>query len=163
MPETTPNADEKRLYIDTAPSGGSPTYARIGTGVTTVTPALNPTVKTVQYINMLSAKNTKTAYNKQFAISGEKVVGDPALDFMLGLAEKVGGDCDTTLVSYNTWDTETTGSYPAKRYNVMISITNDGTLAGGDTQAIEATVYVNSAATEGTFNPTTKEFTPDVV
>lgn len=159
MPETTPNADEKRLYLDTTPSGETRLYARIGTGVTTVTPAFNPTVKTVQYINMLSSKNTKTAYNKQFAISGERVVGDAAMDFIMSLAEKVGADCETTLVSYNTWDTETTGSYPAKLYSVMISVANDGTLAGGDTQAVEATMYVNSEATEGTFNPTTKVFT----
>lgn len=159
MSETTPNADEKRLYLDTTPSGETRLYARIGTGVTTVTPAFNPTVKTVQYINMLSSKNTKTAYNKQYAISGERVVGDAAMDFIMGLAEKVGSDCETTLVSYNTWDTATEGAYPAKRYDVMIAVANDGTLAGGDTQAVEATMYVNSAATEGTFNPTTKTFT----
>ena len=159
MSETTPNADEKRLYLDTTPSGETRLYARIGTGVTTVTPAFNPTVKTVQYINMLSSKNTKTAYNKQYAISGERVVGDAAMDFIMGLAEKVGSDCETTLVSYNTWDTATEGAYPAKRYDVMIAVANDGTLAGGDTQAVEATMYVNSAATEGTFNPTTKAFT----
>ncbi len=159
MSETTPNADEKRLYLDTTPSGETRLYARIGTGVTTVTPAFNPTVKTVQYINMLSSKNTKTAYNKQYAISGERVVGDAAMDFIMGLAEKVGSDCETTLISYNTWDTATEGAYPAKRYDVMIAVANDGTLAGGDTQAVEATMYVNSAATEGTFNPTTKAFT----
>lgn len=159
MPETTPNADEKRLYLDTTPSEATATYNRIGTGVTTVTPAFNPTVKTVQYINMLSSKNTKTAYNKQYAISGERVVGDAAMDFIMGLAEKVGADVETTLVSYNTWDIATEGAYPAKRYDVMIAVANDGTLAGGDTQAVEATMYVNSAATEGTFNPTTNAFT----
>lgn len=159
MPESTPIATNKRLYADTTPTGSTRAYARIGTGVTTVTPSYNPTVKTVQYINMPAAKNTRTAYNKQFGIGGERVVGDRFMDYLIGLAEKVGGDCETTLVSYNDWDTAIDGAYPAKRYNVMISVTNDGTLAGGDTQAIEATVFVNSEATDGTFNPTTLAFT----
>lgn len=159
MSESTPIATNKRLYADTTPTAATRAYARIGNGVTTVTPSYNPTVKTVQYINMPAAKNTRTAYNKQFGISGERVVGDTFMDYLIGLAEKVGGDCETTLVSYNDWDTAVEGAYPAKRYNVMISVTNDGTLAGGDTQAIEATVFVNSEATAGTFNPTTSEFT----
>lgn len=159
MSESTPIATSKRLYADTTPVGATRAYARIGTGITTVTPAYNPTVKTVQYINMAASKNTRTAYSKQFGMSGERVVGDDFMDFVIGLAEKVGGDCETTLVSYDDWDTPTDGAYPAKRYNVMISVTNDGTLAGGDTQAIEFTVFVNSEATAGTFNPTTKAFT----
>ncbi len=159
MPETTPNADEKRLFIDKTPAGETRNYVRVGTGITSATPALNPTVKTVQYINMISSKNTKTAYNKQIGFSGERVVGDDFMDYAIALAEKVGGDCETTMVVYNTWDTATEGAYPAKRYNIMISITNDGTLTGGDTQAIEGTIFINSAATVGTFNPTTKAFT----
>jgi hypothetical protein len=157
MSTQTPIAVDKRLYLDTTPSATA-TYARIGDGVTSVTPSLNPTIKSVQYINMAASKNTKTAVARQYGIGGERVVGDAAMDFMIDLADKVGGDCETTLVSYNTWDTPVAEAYPAKRYDVMISISNDGTLTGGDTQAIEATMYVNSEATEGTFNPTTLEF-----
>lgn len=157
--ESTPIATSRRLFVDTTPAGATRAYARVGTGVTTVTPSYNPTIKTVQYINMASSKSSRTAYSKQFGIAGERVVGDTFMDFLIGLAEKVGGDCETTLVSYNDWDTATDGVYPAKRYNIMISVTNDGTLAGGDTQAIEATVFVNSEATAGTFNPTTLVFT----
>lgn len=159
MPETTPNADETRLYVDTTPLGETRAYARIGTGIISATPALNPNIKSVQYINRLSAKSTKTAYSKQIGLSGERVVGDPFMDYAIGLSEKVGSDCETTMVAYNTWDTETTGSYPARMYSIMISIVNDGSLVGGDSQAIEGTIYVNSEATEGTFNPTTNTFT----
>lgn len=159
MSETTPNADETRLYADTTPSGETRAYARIGTGIISATPALNPNIKSVQYINRLSAKSTKTAYNKQIGLSGERVVGDSFMDYAMGLAEKVGANCETTMVAYNTWDTATEGAYPARLYSIMISITNDGSLVGGDSQAIEGTIFVNSEPTEGTFNPTTKTFT----
>lgn len=158
MSEITPISIDRRLYLDTTPGEATALYGRLGNGITTVTPSINPTIKTVQYINMAASKNTKTAVARQFGFSGERVVGDAVMDFIIPLADKVGGDCETTMVEYNTWDTPVADAYPAKRFSVMISITNDGTLEGGNTQAIEGTVYVNSEATLGTFNPTTLAF-----
>lgn len=156
---TTPMNTDTGLYIDTTPTGETRTYAQIGEGFTGATPSLNPTVNSVHYINHKSPTSSKTAVQRQYALVGERVMGDTANDYIVGLSDATGDDAKTTLVKVDLTATPTESAYPANRYDVVIAVNNDGTLTGGTTQAIDATLYVNGDKTVGTFNLSTKTFT----
>lgn len=155
----TPMNTDTGLYLDTTPTGDSRAYGQIGEGFTGATPSLNPTVNSVHYINHKSPTSSKTGVSRQYALAGERVVGDAVNDYLVGLADSIGEDVKSTLVKVNLAATPTEGAYPAKRYDVLIVTNNDGTLTGGATQAIDVTLYVNGDATTGTFNLPTKAFT----
>lgn len=156
-----PLSYETLIYVDVDPSAG-PTYEQINKGFTSFTPTNNPTVENKQYIGDINATTSATALQINFAYSGERVIGDAANDFFASLDGKVGNDLVTTLVKANKWEPADSpeGAYKAKLYNVVIVPTNPGDLAGGSTQAISGTVYVNGDPVEGTFDPKTKTFSP---
>lgn len=161
MPDISmqPRNEDTMVFIDTKPKTASPTYARLGEGINSVTPSNSPTVTPMHYINAKNPTSTLTAINKQFAVAGEKYIGDAANEFILSLAEKTGEDVETSLVKVDMWKTAVSGGYPAIKYNIIVAVNNDGTIQGGATQAIDATFYVNGNPMEGYFNPTTKVWT----
>lgn len=163
MPEATQNIPlsyESYAFLDTTPGQSTPTYALIGEGIEAFTPTQNPQVSTKQYIHEIFATTSVTSLQKQYAYSGERVVGDAVNDFLASLEDKVGGALKTTLIVYNGWEeTETTGTFTAKKYEVVIAISNTGDRAGGATQAISGTIYVNGDPVDGTFVASTKTFT----
>lgn len=152
----TPLSYETEIYIDTTPTGSTPTYAEINKGFTGFTKTNNPTVQTQQYIGDINATTNITALGMQFAYSGERVVGDPANDYFAGLDGKIGNDLKTTIVRVNTWEDGNT----ATLYNAVVAVASDGDLAGGSTQAISGTVYVNGDPVKGSWDKSTKKFTP---
>ena len=62
------------------------------------TPSNNPTVSTKHYINMKSPHNSITAIAKQYSMSADYVKGDPCLDYIEGIEDKIGSDCVYKLV-----------------------------------------------------------------
>lgn len=164
MPNTmkTPLSYETEVYIDTTPTGGSATYAEINKGFTSFSKSNNPNVQSQQYIGDINATTQITSLGMQFAYSGERVVGDVANDFFADLDGKVGNDLKSTIVKVNLWEAEDDTAIPATLYNVVIAVGSDGDLSGGATQAISGTVYVNGDPVKGTFNRSTKAFSPSV-
>lgn len=161
-------ADEQKIplsyecyaYLDIQPGGASPSYELIGEGIDTLTPTQNPQVNTRQYIHEINATTVVTALQKQFAYSGERVVGDPVNDFLASLVDKVGDSLKTTMVVFDSWEeTETTGTYTAKKYDVVIAVSNSGDRAGGSSLSISGTIYVNGDPVDGEFVLSTKTFT----
>lgn len=154
----TPLSYETEVYIET--SAGS--YAEINKGFTGFSKTNNPSVQTQQYIGDVNATSSITALGMQFAYSGERVVGDDANDYFASLDGKVGNDLKSSLVKVNLWEAEGTNTpIPATLYNVVIAVSSDGDLSGGSTQAISGTVYVNGDPVKGTFDRSTKKFTPE--
>lgn len=165
MPEATeqkiPLSYETVILLNVTPSEETASYKRVGEGIESFVGTQNPQVSTKQYIHEINASSAITSLQKQFAYSGERVIGDDVNDFLASLVDKVGNNLKTTLIKYNTWEeTETTGTYNAKQYEVVIAPNNDGDLSGGATQAISGTIYVNGDPIEGTFAASTGTFTP---
>lgn len=156
-----PLSYESFAYLDTTPTAGTPTYELIGEGITALTPTQNPQTETKQYIHELFSTTTVTSLQKQFAYSGERVVNDPVNDYLASLEDKVGEDLKTTLIIYHDYDetSDGSGTYTAKRYDVVVAVSNPGDRSGGATLAISGTIYVNGDPTEGTFTASTKTFT----
>ena len=141
---------------------GASSFERLGEGVNSFTPSNNPTVSTKHYINMKSPHNSITAIAKQYSMSADYVKGDPCLDYIEGIEDKIGSDCVSELVDVDMSSPADGGSgtsYKAKKANITISVTQPYSIEGGANQQIEATFYVNGDLVEGKFDTGTKTFT----
>ena len=146
---------------------GDTNFERLGEGVNSFTPSNNPTVSTKHYINMKSPHNSITAIAKQYSMSADYIKGDPCLDFIEGIEDKIGSDCVSELIDVdmsspaNGGSSGTSGtSFKARKANITISVTQPYSIEGGNNQQIEATFYVNGDLVDGTFDTSSKSFTP---
>ncbi|MEG1719878.1 MAG: hypothetical protein RR306_06090 [Clostridia bacterium] len=71
-------------------------------------------------------------------------------------------ECCTDIVMVELFETATAGEYPAEKQNVSIQIDTYGGPAA-DPLTIAFTVNFRGDGSMGTFNPTTKKFTPKTV
>ena len=111
---------------------------------------------------MKSPHNSITAIAKQYSMSADYVKGDPCLDYIEGIEDKIGSDCVSELVDVDMSSPADGGSgrsYKAKKANITISVTQPYSIEGGNNQQIEATFYVNGDLVEGKFDTSTKTFT----
>lgn len=95
-------------------------------------------------------------------MSADYVKGDPCLDYIEGIEDKIGSDCMSELVDVDMSSPAEGGtgtSYKAKKANITISVTQPYSIEGGANQQIEATFYVNGDLVEGKFDTSTKTFT----
>lgn len=141
---------------------GNSTFERLGEGVNSFTPSNNPTVSTKHYINMKSPHNSITAIAKQYSMSADYVKGDPCLDYIESIEDKIGSDCVTELIDVDMSSPISDGGgtkYKARKANITISVTQPYSIEGGNNQNIEATFYVNGDLIDGSFDTSTKTFT----
>ena len=140
------------------------TFERLGEGVNSFTPSNNPTVSTKHYINMKSPHNSITAIAKQYSMSADYIKGDPCLDYIEGIEDKIGSDCVSELIDVDMSSPADGGSsgtsFKARKANITISVTQPYSIEGGNNQQIEATFYVNGDLVDGTFDTSSKSFTP---
>lgn len=120
-------------FLNTTPSEQTPTYGRMGKGITTASVAYNPTVNDEQYINEDSGTKALDKYAPSMA--GEQVAfkGDPVFDYIDGLRQKraVGDDAKTDMIMVYVYDKTGDGIYKAEKQEVAISINEFGGDAGG--------------------------------
>lgn len=154
--------DKRAVYINKTPSS-SATYKRLGEGINTFTPSNNGQISTKHYINDKFATSRRNGLQKQFAFSGDRVIGDDANDYLMGLSEKTGSEVETDIVIADLMNGTSGGTgdgayvyYNAKKYDVMIDVSNDGTIEGGQDVSIDGTFYVNGDPTVGYLKIITK-------
>ena len=149
----------RQIFIDVSGGGETATYERLGEGVTDFTPSANPTVETKHYINASSPTHKISATERQYSFSADVIKGDPCLDYIASLDGKTGDEVDTYMIDVDASGTGTSGSYPAKRYAITISLEQPYSIEGGANQVMSGTFYANGDPVEGTFNTSTKTFT----
>ena len=111
---------------------------------------------------MKSPHNSITAIAKQYSMSADYVKGDPCLDYIESIEDKIGSDCVTELIDVDMSSSISDGSgtkYKARKANITISVTQPYSIEGGNNQNIEATFYVNGDLVDGSFDTSTKTFT----
>ena len=98
-----------------------------------------------------------------YSLTGDRIKGDPANDFIAGCYDKMGDDVITTAIQYDEYEpvAESAGSFKAKKFECMVNCTNDGSGDGGAVLAVEAEIHQNGQEIEGSYNPSTKTFTAD--
>lgn len=150
---STITSEKKGVYIDVTPKGESRSYNRLGLGINTITVNNNPTVTKSRYVNQSFSSATRTGIEKSWSISGEVYEGDSVNDYLLSLSEKTGSEVETTLVvvalSKRTEDKGVV-TYPATRYKIIVNISNDGSLEGGEVVKFDGTLEAQGDPVEGT-------------
>jgi hypothetical protein len=150
MANKTITNEKRAVFINTAPDATA-VYNRVGEGINTFTPSNNGTISTKHYINDKFATSRRNGIQKQWAFSGDRVIDDPANDYLVSLTEKTGSEVETTLIIADLVDPVGTSknAYKAKKYEVMVDVTNDGSIEGGQDVAIDGTIYANGDPVEG--------------
>lgn len=147
-------------FMNTTPSAAA-TYSLIGDGVTGGSISYNPQVEEETYIHQDSATITVESYSPKLSLEASAVAGDAVFDFIdaLRVARAVLTDAQTDIV--NVWAYESGGptAYPAEKQNVAIQVDEFGG-EGGSSVKINYTVNFIGDPIPGTFNASTKAFTP---
>lgn len=147
-------------FMNTTPSAAA-TYSLIGDGVTGGSISYNPQVEEETYIHQDSATITVESYSPKLSLEASAVAGDAVFEFIdaLRVARAVLADAQTDIV--NVWAYESGGptAYPAEKQNVSIQVDEFGG-EGGSSVKINYTVNFIGDPIPGTFNASTKAFTP---
>lgn len=145
-------------------TSGKENYVRVGKGFTNFTKASNSTINQKFYIDE-AGKGTsdKTGMQTIYSLTGDRVVGDPANDYIVSCYEKLGDDVITTAVQYDEYApvADQAGCFEAQKFECMVNCTNDGSGDGGAVLAVEAEIHQNRREIKGYYNPSTKEFTAE--
>lgn len=148
-------------FLNTTPLTTA-TYKLIGDGIVAGAIAMNPKVTEETYIHEDSATISVDSYAPKLPVEGSAKAGDDVFEFVDGLRKSraVLGDAETDVV--NVWMYETGGptAYPAERQPVAISVEEFGG-EGGVAAKIKYTINFIGPAALGTFNASTKVFTPN--
>lgn len=128
------NDDESKIEIGVSVTSATPpvwTYAPLCAGIKSMTPSMNEVVLTEQYYcGEGFAHNEVTGMAPQIQVTGDRVVGDAAQDYIAGLQWKLGSD-RVTSVKLTRVESGTT-----KTYTFDATIT-DIVAFGGDSTALK--------------------------
>lgn len=93
----------QRLYeIDITPNGASPTWARLGAGLTGADPSNNEEIDQTKYLDGDGyAESEVIGAQFTLAFSGHRVIGDAAQDFIASLEHELGNNRKTTFRTYD--------------------------------------------------------------
>lgn len=132
-------------FIDTAPSGTTPTWAVLGVGVDEYATSYNPQVDTEKWIIEDNARNDHTSNQKQGSVTQKCYKNDPEFEFIANGRDKL--NYKTHILDVDTWS-GSTGNYSAKMSDAIITITS---YSG---EQIEYDIYYDGDPTEGTVSIT---------
>jgi len=152
---------EFKTFMNTTPSTTA-TYSLVGDGVTSGKINYNPKTTTEQYIHQDSASTETDSYAPVMPLEITLKVGDAVCDYLDGLRQTrvVGAGAKTDVVNVWLYETPTSGEYPAEKQNISLQWDDFGG-AGGESNKFNATINYDGDPVFGTFNPTTKVFTPN--
>lgn len=120
-------------FLNVTPSGDTPTWARMGKGITSASVSYNPTVNDEQYIHEDSGTKELDSYAPTMAGEQTAYKGDAVFDYIDSLRQSraVGDDAKTDMLMIYVYDKEAEGKYKAEKQEVAISINEFGGEAGG--------------------------------
>ena len=146
-------------FIDTTPND-TPSYKILGVGISSYGISYNPQTEQEQWIIHDNATTTVTGMQKSGDVEQRMYKGDPCFEYVNGLRDKTGGECETTAIDVDMWNATGT-TYKAKKQNITIAVTSYG---GEVNASIGYTIYYNGDPIEGTVTITSgvPTFTPDV-
>ena len=148
-------------FLNTTPATEA-TYAVLGHDLEEFSVEFNADIEKTK--NILGANSISLkGYEKEASV--EPYIADPedpVYNFLKGIIdeEKVLDDVKTDIVKVELFGETTSGAYIATKEEVFIEIVSEG----GDTTGyqIPFNIHFTGNRTAGTFNPTTKEFTPTI-
>ena len=151
------------IFLDTAGAeSDQPVWSLIGDGVTEQIIAYNPQVSEEVYVHQDSGVTDVESYRLNIATPMTAVAGDPVFEFVDAIRMKrsvlADARCKCCIV-YLYKESDGTG-YPAEQNECSIQIDDFGGAGGGSTK-LNFTVNLIGDPVTGSFDPSTKTFTPD--
>ncbi len=155
---------EKLMHFINVGSSTTASYVLLGDGIESLTEEFNPTIDTKQYINQSNATSRVTSYAPAIDVSREYILND---ELQTWLDERVrtlptGVDAETDYIRLNVYETTSTASvYKAVKRKCAVAINSTGGDAGAE---IIDGFSINGMGDgiQGTFNVSSKTFTPSV-
>lgn len=149
-------------YINASTTAQTAGYVRLGKDLEEYSPELSADVQKKKNIcgetSVMVASYEKSATVEPYY--AEK--GDPLFVRLQAIVDGalVLDDCNTDVVEVKLWETASAGAYPATREKAVIEVTS----YGGDNTGyqIPFNLHYTGEKEQGTFNVTTKAFTPTV-
>ena len=135
----------------------------LGGVITEMTESSNPTETEKQYIHQKSKITKTTGYSNEFPITMDMVKGDKVFEnfYKKFYERKTGNDLNIDHYIVNLWENETeANTYKARKITQTVSITECNGAAGEQKQITGS--LKGGDFVYGTFNTSTKTFTPNV-
>ncbi len=149
-------------FINAAmPGADSPVYERLGTDLEEYTPSMGAQVETKKNIlgqsSVLISGYEKTAQVEPYYAESGSALFQRLQDILDH--NRVLDEVKTDLVEVKLWESPQDGVYPAIREEVYVEVTG----YGGDTTGyqIPFTVHYTGNKVQGTFDVTSRTFTPE--
>lgn len=148
-------------YLNTTP-GSTESFALMGTGFTALDEKPGAKVDKTAYVSDKSVSGTITGYENSFSFDTQLISDDAAIAFLyaIGRDQKTGTDAETDYVRVDLYGTAQSGAYPARKFRVAVEV-SQVTGAGTETVRVAGNLHQVGDFEEGTFNPSTKVFTPN--
>lgn len=141
-------------------SGDDAAFQLIGEGFTTFPEKKNAKEYTRKYINYITEKSDVIGYAPSVSYSCDVITGEPVVAEIINITdnELLGSATHRKIVSVNCWDEQSDGEFTATMRTW--AIIPDGRGDGTDAMVYTGTMKAVSDLVKGTFNRTTKKFTP---
>lgn len=155
--------EQVRHYIDVSMGSNTPQYELLGSGIESLTENMNPEEESKHYIHMSKASNKVKSYQRTFDVDKEDCIEDEVQSWIDTLVDDlpVGESANTSFVRLRLKDAVIgeEGSYRAIRVPCTVSVSSSGG-DGGDYIHNSISVKQYGEDEKGTFNASTKTFTP---
>lgn len=137
-------------FINTTPGDGTPTWARMGKGITAQSIAYNPNVTTEQYIHEDNAYSSVDSYTPSLDGTQTAYKGEPVFEYIDGLrqARAVGPALETEVLFVYMYAGEA-NSFKAEKNKCVIQLGEYGGDGGGNV-TLTYTIGLNGDPVVGT-------------
>lgn len=149
-------------YMDCSSTAGITDFQLIGNGFTTFPESKKPTKYVRKYYGDKTEQTDVVRYSPSMKYSCDVITDDPVIAKIVSITDKeqVGENTKVDIVSVNLWEeTSTKGVYVA--YKRTFTIVPDGKGDGTGSMSYTGTMEASGDNVSGTFNRSTKTFTPD--
>ena len=136
-------------FINTTPGDGTPTWAKMGKGITSQNVSYNPNVTTEQYIDEDNAYSSVDSYAPSLDGTQTCYKGEAVFTYIDGLRQKraVGADLETEVLFVYLYD-GTENAYKAEKNACVIQLGEFGGEGGGSVQ-LTYTIGLNGDPEQG--------------
>lgn len=141
----------------------TPQFALMGVGFTALDENPSAQTKSRKYVCDKNTSTSISGYSWSTAIEADQIKDDDALDYLINIGKNqlVGEDAETEYIIVDLYNKNEDGTYQARKFTVAIEIssfTNDE----GD-RGLSGNLLSVGDPVAGTFDVTTKTFTPNSV